>query len=182
MKYPILKVKEVPRNYKHCGIYQSAFIKFGNEEAFLGNGEDELKKTYLHEIMLEIIEAIDNNFIICQCVNVKSNGQYFILFKSNLDTRAFMIFVTNLLKEVKSYVDCDMKMYVGLIPMMLYQEGKDFGILSSSKAGENIFENNQLEKALKEIELTNLAGHAKYLTSFEEFKSEHASKADYYCI
>ena len=182
MKYPILKVKEVPRNYKHCGIYQCAFIKFSNEEAFLNGDNDKLRKEYLHEIMLEIIEAIDNNFIVCQCVNVQCRDQYFVLFKSNLDVRTFNIFVSNLLKEVKSYVNCDMKMHFGLLSIMLFEEGKEFGILSSSKAGVDLFEEQQLEKAYKEVDVTNLAGHAKYLTSFEEFKAAYTSKADYYCI
>lgn len=182
MKYPILKVKEVPRNYKHCGVYQCATIHFGNEEAFINGIDDDIKQKYLHEMMVEIVETIDNNFIICQCANVLSNHQYFILFKSNLDVRAFQIFTHNLLKEAKAYVACDMKMYLALFQVMVFQEGKDFGILSSSKAGSDLFEEGQLARLYKEVDVSNVAGHAKYLTSFEEFKAQHAAQADYYCI
>lgn len=182
MKYPVLKVKTIPKSYKHCGVYQAGIFRFENEELFLNDDEKTTKSAYLKDLKLSIIEAIDNNFITSQSTNINYEGQYYVLFKSNLDTRAYEIFMTNLLKEVKDYVDCDMKLYYALVNVMLFEEGKDVTILGSMKAGAEIKDSDALEKAYKEVDTSNIKGHAKYLESYEEYKQANIAKGDYYCI
>lgn len=182
MEYPVIKVKKLPLRYKHCTIVKAAYFNFDNIEAFLGSGNEVMKQEYLNQLNDEIFNVIDAQFISAQGEKIQSNGKDFIVFKSNFDLKAFERLVCNLAKEIDEYLEGEVALSYAVIDAMLYLDGRSPTLFASMKVGNDLFESSEYQKAFKRADISKIRGHAKYLTSFDEFKASYVSQADNYCI
>ncbi|MDD3049426.1 MAG: hypothetical protein PHQ89_05625 [Bacilli bacterium] len=182
MRYPIIKVKTLPPHYKHCMIVRCAYFKFEKEDVFCAADNEVMRRAYLKLIKKEITEAINQQFITCQGEKVISQGKEFMVFKSNFDSRMFDLFVSNLFKEVSEYVNSEIDFYYAVMDAMIYLEGREPSLLGSMKMGEDIFNGSTYEAAFKKVDVSFSRGHAKYLTSLNEFAVSYQAEADNYCI
>lgn len=182
MRYPIIKVQQIPPLYKHCMIVKAAFFRFDKLDEYYAQQDDEIKKQYIEQIKKEILKAIEAQFISTQAQQIKYKDVDFIIFRSNFDMKLFTILITNLFKEVSEYVEGCLDFYYGVIDVMIYQDGKEPTMIGSMKMGEDVFESNVLTKAYKQADASNIKGHPKYLTSFSEFYDDYLAQADNYCI
>lgn len=182
MQYPIIKVKKLPLRYKHCMIVKAASFNFENIDAFLSSGSNVMKQEYLNQLHNEIFKVIDAQFISAQGEKIQSNGNDFIVFKSNFDLKMFERLVSNLSKEIDEYLEGEVALSYAVIDAMLYLDGRDPTLLGSMRMGKDLFESSEYQKAFKKIDISKVRGHAKYLTSFDEFKLSYVAQADNYCI
>lgn len=182
MEYPVIKVKKLPLRYKHCAIVKAAYFNFENIEVFLSSGNEIMKQEYLNHIHNEIFNVVDAQFISAQGEKVQSNGIDIIIFKSNFDSKAFERLVRNLSKEIDEYSEGKVALSYTVIDSMLYLDGREPTLLGSMRMGKDLFESNEYQKDFKKVDISKVRGHAKYLTSFDEFKVSYISQADNYCI
>lgn len=182
MQYPIIKVKKLPLRYKHCMIVKTAYFKFENDDMFLENGNEVMKQAYLNQLHKEIFNVIDAQFVSAQGEIIQSNEKDFIIFKSNFDLKMFERLMCNLSKEVDEYLESEVALSYAVIDAMLYLEGREPTLLGSMKMGNDLFDGNVYQKGFKQIDISKIRGHAKYLTSLDEFEASYIAQADNYCI
>lgn len=182
MQYPIIKVKKLPSHYKHCMIVKIAYFNFEYIDTFFSSGNEVMKKEYLNQLHNEIFKVIDAQFISAQGEKIQSNGKDFIIFKSNFDIKMFERLVCNLSKEIDEYLDGEVALSYAVIDAMLYLDGREPTLLGSMKMGNDLFESSEYQKAFKKVDISKVRGHAKYLTSFDEFEVSYIAQADNYCI
>lgn len=180
MKLNVLYVKKLPISYKQCAQATALHLCIQEEEKFIEEGDQNLRKKYLTYIKESICEEIKNANMVARPDMVKVNGEYFVLFKSNIDKRMLATLIKNLLLECNEYTDNLLTFAYSTPELMIMEEGKDPTILGSLKMGEDYFKANQDEK-LQFIDTKAAKSRTKYFKSFQEYKNEKETTGyDYY--
>lgn len=182
MQYPILNVKTLPPLYKHCKVVKAVSLRFDNTDAFYALGDEIKKKAYLEYIENEILKVVDNHFIGWRGQIIVSKDKKFIIFKDNFDLRQFERTITNLFKEANDYVDGQIDFYYSVLNAILFLEGGNPSLFAITKLGDDIFDSKEYPNSFKKVEMKNVKGLAKFLTSYEDFTKAYMNQADYYCI
>ncbi|NBK97242.1 MAG: hypothetical protein EOM50_04390 [Erysipelotrichia bacterium] len=182
MRYPLLYVNKLPVHYKHCMQVKAIHFYFDRTSSFTKTENSLMKEEYLEQLKQEMLKAINAQFIHAQGEVIDSKGKTFMVFKSNFDDKMFTLLINNLFAEVDEYVEGSLEYYYGIYDAMLYLEGREPSLLGSMRMGKELLGSDEYTKQIKKADLSKTKGHAKYLTSFEEFSSTYLSQADNYCI
>ena len=180
MKLKVLYVKQLPAYYKQSSDAEVLHLRFAKEDAFIKKDDNEKsRKQYLESIKAGICEEIKNVNMVARPEAVKVNGEYFVIFKSNLDKRMLEVQLRNLILEMNEYTGGLLSFSYVLQTLMIMEEGKEPSLFGALKMGEDYFKSEPTK--IHEINTEATKSRTKFFPSYEEYsKDKEEVSYDYF--
>lgn len=176
MKYPLLKVKDIPTFYKHCGKVFVFHMEFKNK-GFLDNGNQASKKAYLNSLQERVYELIESFHTVNLASRVISNKEMFVIFKTSLPEEQLLSFAKNLMTEISIYTDKGIQISYRIMSALIFEEHRPVKMTAMNKAGDDIKTSKEWEEQVH-IFNEEKAPKGKYLKSYEEYIIHHPVKEE----
>lgn len=170
MKYPVVKIKQIPRGFKHCEVVVLAHMEFKNVEEYTKGEEAAIKRAYFTFLEEEAAMLLDSLMTLYRPMRFQYKGQWMIALKDNADYFKLKDTVNKLMLEIEHYTNHTIQMEVHLLDVMLMQEGEEPTLFKARKVGVGLEEDQAYSTKVYRPTGKINQKEISFITPYAEFK------------